>query len=816
MRAACPVRTCTTMGNAASTPGLDDDAEVRASPSKMERRFAVNANSPAQLNFDIAYEVVKHADVRDMARAACACKALYALRDSDTMWWRASCEALGASARLYVPRTATGGPIHGGTWRDHFFHLYAARDRWCAPDDRGVEDLVRARFARLIEAGESAPDASPNTIYSRDASSPTSNPAPPTQIGGVQIEHGCVKVCVRMRPTGVGVTRNQTTEISKSNAVVLPLHQRLRIIKARCGESCGTGEAMRVLMQDSGRGAEASRSPWADADAMAAKDAKNDDGDGGDGERKKPDSETGALKDVTNENDSDSSSKNKPPKPEKQTNPRSGFEFTCGVLSVDELEGRVLAVAPGVGLREFAFDAVFGATASQRSVYEKTGAPLVSDLINGVNGAMLVYGQTGSGKTHTMFGDSDSTKHTMFGGAFGVSGVSDAPSISVHDSQQGVVPRACSEILAACVDRHTKFGIQWRLTVSYVEVFGQEVFDLLNGGAHVGQSRVAARRYVLDGHTDRDVTSDADVSEILKTGDLQKRKAATAMNDRSSRAHCVFSLHLTQTLHGNGVEANTPIRGAQVTEVTNDNLKSEVTNNTGTNTGTGQLELTSRLCLVDLGGSEKLGKSLANAGALAPGTVPWGEYYQSRRLMAEATNINVGLLALKRVVDALHLIKKARREGKQPPHVPYGDSKLTEILSDALGGDGKTTVLVTVASEHEHAIESVQTLRFGERCASVETKAKVGQNALRGMLAALNLSIGELEVRIKLCEKWVTTTTTRRDAHSGMDETVVSSKLGGAESLRTELEGMLAERTFLLGRVAVGTTKKDEGIDAHL
>jgi kinesin family protein 5 len=211
-----------------------------------------------------------------------------------------------------------------------------------------------------------------------------------------------------------------------------------------------------------------------------------------------------------------------------------------------------------------------------------------------------------------------------------------------------------------------------------------------------------------------------------------------------------------------------------------------------------------------------LGKSLANAGALAPGTVPWGEYYQSRRLMAEATNINVGLLALKRVVDALHLIKKARMEGKQPPHVPYGDSKLTEILSDALGGDGKTTVLVTVASEHEHAIESVQTLRFGERCASVETKAKVGQNALRGMLAALNLSIGELEVRIKLCEKWVTTTTTRRDAHSGMDETVVSSKLGGAESLRTELEGMLAERTFLLGRVAVGTTKKDKGIDAHL
>ena len=74
------------------------------------------------------------------------------------------------------------------------------------------------------------------------------------------------------------------------------------------------------------------------------------------------------------------------------------------MLSVDERERRVLAVAPGVGLREFAFDAVFGETATQAAVYERSARPLVADFVNGFNGAMLVYGQTGSGKTHTMFG----------------------------------------------------------------------------------------------------------------------------------------------------------------------------------------------------------------------------------------------------------------------------------------------------------------------------------------------------------------------------------------------------------------------------
>ena len=797
------------MGNASSTPGVDPaDAEVRRSRRSMESTRACRtvvppprhtatlprrpirapltrvsppsdpqkSSSPGhQLSFDIAYEVVKHADVQDAARAACACKSLYALRDADQLWWRPSCEALGARARLYVPRTEAGGPIHGGTWKEHFFHLWAARDRWGepAPSER---EWVRDRFRRLLEDGDAVglvgavEDDSDDAPTDAGAGTSATTAPPAAPVGGVQVERGSVKVIVRMRPRGAGGAARADGEARGRGAVVLPLHQRLRIIKAQRGEGCTTSDAMRTLMRDSGRGAEASRSPWADAEvsdsdggSVAVHEAMREAG----GTALAPSRDTPrALKDVTNdEKESDGSRRDqtKGSANADRLDPTAGFEFACGVLSVDERERRVLAVAPGVGLREFAFDAVFGETATQAAVYERSAQPLVADFVNGFNGAMLVYGQTGSGKTHTMFGPS-SPCSSFDGGP--------------ETETLGIVPRACEEILSAVRRRATKAGggVGWALQASYVEVFGQDVFDLLAGGARVGQSRVASRRYVADGDTSVDVRTAEDIARILKTGDAQKRRAATAMNDRSSRAHAVFSLTLTQTVETLETPGESPGESRQ---------------------------MRSRLCLVDLGGSEKLSKSRANEGARGAGTVPWAEYYASRARVTEATNINVGLLALKRCVDALHEAQRRRREGiEPPPHVPYSDSKLTELLSDALGGDGKTAVLVACAPEHEHAVETAQSLRFGERCASVETRARVGRDALAGMLALLDAKIGDCEARIELVERWVTTTTTRRDEIDGTDERVVVSKLAGAEGLRVELEAMLAERAFLTNRIA--------------
>lgn len=420
-----------------------------------------------------------------------------------------------------------------------------------------------------------------------------------------------------------------------------------------------------------------------------------------------------------------------------------GYDFTCGILEVDEKGGRVMAVAPGVGLREFAFDAVYSDRATQLDVYEQSARALVADVINGINATIVVYGQTGSGKTHTMFGELDQ-----------------------NSESRGLVPRACEEIFAAAADRKRALGVTSKIAVSYVEIFGDEMTDLLRGGAPVGNSRVAGHGYILDGSTEIRVADIEDVRRALEDGDAQKRRAATAMNARSSRAHAVFTVSLVQTDDETGKE------------------------------------MRSRLFLADLGGSERLKKSRAHEGVAAPGTVSWVEYYESRRRLTEALNINSGLLALKRCVDALHEARKCEEEGTPPPHVPFHDSKLTALLAPALGGNSKTAVVVTCAQEHEHAAETTQSLRFGEKCSSVETRARVGADDIANAIAKLNGKIADCEEKIRAVERWETVKTTRRDEVEDKDEVVMTSKLVGAEDLREELEAMLAERRALRSRAA--------------
>merc|ERR1719487_358835 len=65
---------------------------------------------------------------------------------------------------------------------------------------------------------------------------------------------------------------------------------------------------------------------------------------------------------------------------------------------------RVVAVAPGCGVRSFAFDEVLPQTQTQKAVYEALPRRLVMEVLNGKNASLLAYGQTGSGKTYSMFG----------------------------------------------------------------------------------------------------------------------------------------------------------------------------------------------------------------------------------------------------------------------------------------------------------------------------------------------------------------------------------------------------------------------------
>lgn len=110
------------------------------------------------------------------------------------------------------------------------------------------------------------------------------------------------------------------------------------------------------------------------------------------------------------------------------------------------------------GFVSFSFNEVFDIDATQEDVFSKI-QPMVMDIFQGMNSTVLAYGQTGSGKTYSVCG----------GNTF---------------SERGLIPRSISfifEELAARSEENTgDANIRYKVLVSFTEVFGENLYDLLD------------------------------------------------------------------------------------------------------------------------------------------------------------------------------------------------------------------------------------------------------------------------------------------------------------------------------------------------
>ena len=84
--------------------------------------------------------------------------------------------------------------------------------------------------------------------------------------------------------------------------------------------------------------------------------------------------------------------------------------------------------------------------------------------------------------------------------------------------------------------------------------------------------------------------------------------------------------------------------------------------------------------------------------------------------MQEAKKINSSLSALGNVINAL--------TSNKPDFVPYRDSKLTRVLKDSLGGNFKTTLIVTCYTHLMNVDETISTLNFAKRAKKVNNIVK--------------------------------------------------------------------------------------------
>ena len=308
------------------------------------------------------------------------------------------------------------------------------------------------------------------------------------------------------------------------------------------------------------------------------------------------------------------------------------------VVAVDDEVGTVV-VPLGGAQSAFRFDRAFTPRASQEEVFDEV-SNFVQSALDGYNVSLFAYGQTGSGKTHTMFG-----------------GPGDA---------EGIIPRSMAQILAA-VQGQVEHGWAYELEASFLEVYNEQVRDLLCGEAEREGKKytiVAGEngRHDVTDLTARGVSSMADVEAMMAEAQKNKAMAKTDMNERSSRSHTVFSMRIAATRSA----------GTQGQEQ----------------------RLFGSLHLVDLAGSERLHKSHA----------------EGQRLK-ETQAINKSLSALTDVFVAL---------SKKAAHVPYRNSKLTFLLQPCLSGDGKALVIANVSPVEASAHESVCTLRFASMVSQCE------------------------------------------------------------------------------------------------
>ncbi|GAA6029356.1 hypothetical protein JCM8097_003635 [Rhodosporidiobolus ruineniae] len=387
------------------------------------------------------------------------------------------------------------------------------------------------------------------------------------------------------------------------------------------------------------------------------------------------------------------------------------------------------AGAAKYGKTTFTFDRVVGPEEGQPQVYE-SAEPLVSSFLEGMNATILAYGQTSSGKSYTMGTD-------RF----------EVPDADLDDQRLGITPRAVAAIFSRLKEaqRESKGAMSFTAKVSYVEIYNEDLIDLLAGDADVRptvQIREGKSGHIVwQGLREVKVTSAQEVMNLLAEGSTLRQTNATEMNSQSSRSHAIFSLTVTQRKWaGPGPPPSTAPSSPQSPRIGNrlsqlhrspavNGRSTPTADRPGSRTGlrppsqlgrpgsplphddgpaTNGVEswttLTSKFHFVDLAGSERL-KRTGAVGDRAK----------------EATSINQGLSALGNVISALG------DPSKKATHVPYRDSKLTRLLQDSLGGNSRTMMVACVSPTEYNLHETRSTLTYANRAKNIRNRAEVNE-----------------------------------------------------------------------------------------
>ncbi|EGC33210.1 hypothetical protein DICPUDRAFT_49064, partial [Dictyostelium purpureum] len=250
---------------------------------------------------------------------------------------------------------------------------------------------------------------------------------------------------------------------------------------------------------------------------------------------------------------------------------------------------------------KFVFDEVFDETSNNYQVYLHTAYPLVDSIFHKGKATCFAYGQTGSGKTFTMIGNGD-----------------------------GIYALAARDIFHRL---ETYFKDQLEVYISFFEIYGGKLFDLLNERKKLACRENENQNVVIVGLGEKQVNSPQELMTCITDGNKIRSTGSTGVNADSSRSHAILQISLknitTNKLHG-------------------------------------------KFSFIDLAGSER-------------GSDTYDNDKQTRK---EGADINKSLLALKECIRALDQSSK---------HTPFRQSTLTQVLKDSFIGNSRTVMIANIS-----------------------------------------------------------------------------------------------------------------------
>ncbi|XP_029019397.1 uncharacterized protein si:dkey-96l17.6 [Betta splendens] len=238
----------------------------------------------------------------------------------------------------------------------------------------------------------------------------------------------------------------------------------------------------------------------------------------------------------------------------------------------------------------------------------------------------------------------------------------------------GIIPRAFNAIFDMMQENNTKFD--FKVSSYMLELYNDRLQDLLVSPAGEASARPhshgQARRVEIKrnrkgvvfarGAETKEASSAQELYALFQQACANRHISATKMNVESSRSHLIVSVTVESRNLTNGSVS------------------------------------TGKLSLVDLAGSERAAKTGAKDHQLK-----------------EANSINKSLSALGDVISAL---------SAELPHVPYRNSKLTQVMQDSLGGNAKTLMIVNISPSEYNLDETLTSLIYATRVKAITNSAQ--------------------------------------------------------------------------------------------